>query len=113
MAWLEPPITERDARRLALSARNQASNVRDDLAEQLAALAHQTKDLAQHTRDIVEPRFRQARDIVRQEAPVIADAAMHQALRAAKAARRDPVPFVVGAVGLVLVASLLFGRRRT
>jgi ElaB/YqjD/DUF883 family membrane-anchored ribosome-binding protein len=113
MAWLEPPITERDARRLALVARNRASNVRDDLVEQLAALAHQAKDLAQHTRDVVEPRFQQAREIVRREAPVVADAAVHQALRAAKAARRDPVPVLVGAVGIALVASLLFSRRRT
>ena len=113
MAWLEPPINESDVRRLALSARNNATNVRDDVMDQLASLAQQTRELAKHTKDVVEPRYQQARDIVRREAPVIADAALHQALRAAKAARRDPVPVVVGAVGVVLLASLLLGRRRT
>ena len=112
MAWLEPPINEGDVRRLALSARNNATNARDDLVDQLAALAHQTRELAKHTKDVVEPRYQHARDMVRREAPVIADAAMHQALRAAKAARRDPVPVAVGAIGIVLLASLLLGRRR-
>jgi hypothetical protein len=105
MSWLDH-IDERDARRLALTLRDQASARRDDVADQLASLAR-------HTRHAVEPQLRHAGDIVRREAPVIAEAALRQAKRAARSAKADPVPVVVGVVGLLLVASLLLGRRRT
>jgi len=105
MTWLEP-IDQREARRFALAVRDRVNSRREDVSDQLASLAR-------HTRDAVEPRLRHARDVVRHEAPIVADAALKQATRMARAARRDPVPVVVGAVGLVLLASLVLGRRRT
>jgi vacuolar-type H+-ATPase subunit H len=105
MTWLEP-IDKKDARRLALAVREHASDAREDLAERVASLSR-------HLRDVVEPRLEEARELVKHEAPIIADAALRQATRVAGRAKADPVPFVVGAVGVVLLASLLLGRRRT
>jgi len=105
MTWLEP-IDQREARRFATAVRHQANSTREDVSDQLASLAR-------HTRNAVEPHLRHARDVVRHEAPIVADAALKQATRMARAARRDPVPVAVGAIGLVLLASLILGRRRT
>ncbi len=105
MSWLEP-FDDRAARRFVGDVRHRAEATRDDLAE------HAT-DFARHAREAVEPHLRKAGDIVRREAPVVADAALRQATRMAKAARRDPVPVMVGAIGIALIASLIFGRRRT
>jgi hypothetical protein len=105
MAWLEP-IDPKDARRYALALRDQASDRSEEIAERIA-------ELAREARHVVEPRLHKATELVRREAPVFAEAAMKQAGRAARAAKADPVPVVVGAVGLLLVASLVFGRRRT
>jgi hypothetical protein len=48
----------------------------------------------------------------RREAEILADAATAQALRVGRAVKADPVPVIVGAIGLALVANLLRGRRR-
>jgi hypothetical protein len=104
MTWLEP-IDQREARRFALAVRDQASGAREDLSEHVASLSR-------HLRDLVEPRLKEAREVVRHEAPIIADAALRQAARMARRAKRDPVPVVVGAVGVALLASLVFSRRR-
>lgn len=104
MTWLEP-IDRHEARSLALAVRDQANDVREDLSEHVASLSR-------HLREVVEPRLKEARDVVRHEAPIVADAALRQASRMARRAKNDPVPVVVGAVGLALLASLLFSRRR-
>lgn len=105
MSWLEP-IDPREARRMALALRDTADDVRDDLAERVA-------DAARRTRRAVEPRLAHATEVIRHDAPIVADAAVRQARRVARAAKADPVPYVVGAIGIALVASLVFGRRRT
>jgi len=105
MTWLEP-IDRREAQRFAQSVRDQANDAREDVAEQVASLSR-------HLRDVVEPRLKEARELVRHEAPIIADAAMQQASRMARRAKSDPVPVVVGAIGVALLASLILGRRRT
>ena len=105
MTWLDS-IDTRDARRYALALREQAHDRGDEIAERLA-------ELAREARHVVEPRLNKASELVKREAPVIAEAALKQASKAARAAKADPVPVVVGAVGLLLVASLVFGRRRT
>lgn len=51
-------------------------------------------------------------DYGRQEGTLLAQAAAVQALRAGRAVKADPVPIIVGAVGVALFANLLFGRRR-
>lgn len=104
MTWLEPMDT-REARRVALTIRDQANEAREELGEQVASLSR-------HVRDVVEPRFKEARDMVQREAPILADAALRQASRMARRAKADPVPLVVGAVAVVLLASLVLGRRR-
>ena len=105
MAWLEP-IDEREVRRFTEAMRERAVDKRDDVAEQLAALAH-------HTREVIEPRLREVGELMRREAPVVAEAAKRQAAHMARAAKADPVPLVVGVIGLALVANLIFGRRRS
>ncbi|MGN6156960.1 MAG: hypothetical protein ACTHNL_02600 [Devosia sp.] len=54
----------------------------------------------------------EAIDYGRQEGTLLAQAAAVQALRAGRAVKADPVPIIVGAVGVALFANLLFGRRR-
>ena len=48
----------------------------------------------------------------RHEGAAIASEAAQQAARLGRTMRRDPVPFLVGAVGLALIANLAFNRRR-
>ena len=48
----------------------------------------------------------------RREGEILADAAAARALRVSRAVKADPVPVIVGAIGVALVANLLFGRRR-
>lgn len=105
MTWLEP-IDRNDAKRFVAGMRHQADDAREELAEQVASLSRQL-------REVVEPRLKEARELVRHEAPIIADAAIKQASRMARRAKNDPVPVVVGAIGVVLLASLILGRRRT
>ena len=105
MTWLEP-IDQREARRLVHALRDRADSTREDVSEQVASLAR-------HARDVVEPQLKHAREVVRHEAPIIADAALRHASRMARRAKIDPVPILVGAVGIALLANLILGRRRT
>ena len=52
-------------------------------------------------------------EFVRHEGSAVAKAAAQQAARASRAVRADPLPTIVGVVGLALLASLVFGRRRS
>jgi hypothetical protein len=104
MAWLDR-IDERQARRVA---------------QAMAAGARQTRELAedhlsqfaQQARAIAEPRLQEAAEFVRHEGSAVAKAAAQQAVRASRAVRADPLPTIVGVVGLALLASLVLGRRR-
>jgi hypothetical protein len=50
-------------------------------------------------------------DYGRAEGAVVAREATLQALRAGRAIKADPMPVIVGAVGLALLANLILGRR--
>jgi hypothetical protein len=105
MSWLER-IDQREARRAAKAIAAGALEVRDRAQDQVAQIAEQARAAA-------EPRLHEAADFVRQEGRAVARLAAHQAARAGRAVKADPVPVIVGVVGLALLARLLMGRRRT
>ena len=105
MSWLDR-IDEKQTRRLARSFGASALETRD------LAQDHLTQ-FAQQARSIAEPALHQAADYARHEGVIVAKAAARQAARAGRAVKADPVPAIVGAVGLALLANLIFGRRRS
>ncbi|MEO7223622.1 MAG: hypothetical protein ABIY37_14225 [Devosia sp.] len=105
MSWLEH-IDEREARRFAKALNAGAMETRDYAQDHLSQFAKQARAVA-------EPRLHEAADYLRHEGTAVARAAAHQAGRATRAVKADPVPTIVGVVGLALLASLLFSRRRT
>jgi len=141
MAWLErlddhnSRRLSRDLRRNAYEARHLAQDHLQDFAREAGAIAnrtvHQVSDYGRHEgADLVRDRAHEfgdrgrryahvAGDIAgqlarygRHETELLADAAAVQARRVGRAMRADPVPVIVGAIGLALVANLLLGRRR-
>lgn len=105
MAWHEH-IDEREARRVGKALTATAVQTRDLAQDHLAQFAHQARAVA-------EPRLHEAADYLRHEGTAVAKAAAHQAARASRAVKADPLPAIVGVVGLALLASLILGRRRT
>jgi ElaB/YqjD/DUF883 family membrane-anchored ribosome-binding protein len=105
MSWLER-IDEREARRVGKAIAAGALETRDLAQDHLTHFAEQARAIA-------EPRLHEAADYIRHEGTAVAKAAAHQAARASRAAKADPVPVIVGVVGVALLASLLLGRRRT
>lgn len=105
MSWLER-MDERDARRLARSLTATAAETRDLAQDHLTQFAHQARAIA-------EPRLHEAADYLKHEGAVVAKAAARQAGRATRAVKSDPVPAIIGVVGLALLASLVLSRRRT
>jgi ElaB/YqjD/DUF883 family membrane-anchored ribosome-binding protein len=105
MTWLDR-IDEHEARRVAKSLAAGAMETRDYAQDHLSQFAKQARAVA-------EPRLHDAAEYLRHEGAVVARAAAHQAGRATRAVRADPVPTIVGVVGLALLASLLLSRRRT
>jgi hypothetical protein len=129
MAWLDH-INERDARRLARSWRGNAVQTRDVAQERLSQLVHDASSLAgEAAKELVkygrhegaeiakETAHRateiahQVADYGRREGAVIAQDAALRALRTGRALKADPVPIIVGAVGIALFANLILGRR--
>ena len=105
MSWLDR-IDEHEARRVAKAIAAGALETRDLAQDHLTQFAGQARAIA-------EPRVHDAMDYIRHEGSAVAKAAAHQAARAGRAAKADPLPVIVGAVGIALLASLVFGRRRT
>ena len=105
MSWLER-IDEREARRVGNAIAAGALETRDLAQDHLKEFAHQARAIA-------EPRLQEAADFVRHEGTAVARAAARQTARAGRAVRADPLPAIVGVVGLALLASLVLGRRRT
>lgn len=105
MSWLER-IDEREARRVAKAIAAGAVETRDLAGDHLV-------DFAKQARAIAEPRLHEAANFIRHEGTAAAKAAARQAGRATRAAKADPLPVIVGVVGVALLASLVLGRRRT
>lgn len=105
MSWLDR-IDEREARRVAKALTAGAIETRD------LAQDHLTQ-FAQQARAIAEPRLHEAADYIRHEGTAVAKVAAHQAARASRAVKADPLPTIVGVVGIALLASLVLSRRRT
>jgi hypothetical protein len=91
-------------RRLAETVGRNARATGELAREHLSAFAHDAGDLATDT-------AQQLARYGRQEGAVLAAAATRQAGRASRAVKADPVPYIVGAVGLVLLANLVASRR--
>jgi ElaB/YqjD/DUF883 family membrane-anchored ribosome-binding protein len=105
MSWLDR-IDEREARRVAKAIAAGAMETRDLAEDHLSQFAKQARAVA-------EPRLHEAADFVRHEGTAVARAAAQHAVRASRAVKADPLPTIVGIVGLALLASLVLGRRRT
>jgi len=76
-------------------------------------------DGAEHAREAARYYARRAGQVAtqladygRHEGAAIAQSAAVQAARAGRAVKADPVPVIVGAIGVALLANLLLGRRR-
>jgi hypothetical protein len=93
------------AERLAEYGRREGAPALRETAEEYAARAG---EIAQRVADF----GRREGSILAGEGAVLAREAAHQALRAGRAAKADPVPVIVGVVGAALLANLMFGRRR-
>lgn len=104
MSWLER-IDEREARRIGRTLQAGAVQTRALAEDHFGQFARQTRAIA-------EPVLHQAADYARHEGAVLAKAATRQAARAGRAVKADPVPAIVGAVGIALLANLIFNRRR-
>ena len=134
MAWLER-LDDRNARRLGrqvqrnvVEAGHLAQDHLSEFAGQAGALAgrtvRQVSDYGRHEgadllRDRAQRFARDAGEVAgeladygRREGALLAEAAAVQATRVTRAVKADPVPVIVGAVGIALFASLVFGRRR-
>lgn len=82
------------------------------LARQAGGLAHDyAGEFAHRAGDIAGRAARQLADYGRHEGAIIAHEASVRAKQAGRAVRADPLPAVVGIIGVALLASLLFGRR--
>lgn len=103
MSWLDD---EHQARRIGRSLQASALQTRDVAEDHLTQFARQTRAIAQ-------PLLHQAADYARHEGAELAEIARKQAARAGRAVKADPVPAIVGAIGLAMLASLVMSRRKS
>lgn len=103
MPWLDR-IKQREVRRLARNVRHTVIEARDRAEDYAQRVAHQTSAVAGRA-------AHQFADYGRHEGAIIASVAAQQAGRAGRAIKADPVPVIVGAIGVALLVNLVFCRR--
>lgn len=103
MPWLER-LNDHKSRHLARQLSRSATETRQLAREHLQQFAHGAGEIAGHA-------TQELADYARTEGAAIAGAATQRVVRAGRAIKADPVPVIVGVVGAVLLANLLFGRR--
>jgi hypothetical protein len=108
-------LAGRTANDFADYGRQHGANLLREQAQRYAGVADQAHDVGTRARRYAHAAGEAAGELVdygRREGAVLAGAAAAQATRVGRAVRADPVPIIVGAIGLALFANLLFGRRR-
>ena len=122
MPWLDR-INDRDTRRLTKQLRHNALEVRDVAQDYAHDFAHRAGKVAGHAAEQLSDyrnmataaaghAAHQLADYGKHEGAVLAALAAKQAVRAGRAVKQDPVPVIVGIIGVALLANLVFGRRR-
>ena len=104
MPWLDR-LNDRQTRRFTRDLQHQALATRDLAQDHLQQFGREARHVAGHA-------AHQVADYGRHEGAILAQAAAVQALRAGRAMKADPIPAIVGAIGIALLASLVFGRGR-
>jgi phage host-nuclease inhibitor protein Gam len=104
---------QRAAARLRTAAVDAATDVEDELEEQVASLSDQLARLAQQVEQFAEERYGDARELVASvgdAGAALASRARRQTRVAARAVREDPLPTVVAVGVLALLAAIIIGR---
>lgn len=94
----------RELRHRALALRNQAEDASGDILDRAG---HVVGSL----RKVAEPALHKAADVAIHEGGALARYASRRAMRAGRAVRADPMPALIGAVGIALIATMIFSRR--
>jgi hypothetical protein len=108
-------IAGRAAHEVADYGRQHGAHLLREQTQRYAGVADQAHDVGTRARRYAHVAGEAAGELVdygRREGAALAGAAAAQATRVGRAVRADPVPIIVGAIGLALFANLLFGRRR-
>lgn len=109
-------IANRTVQQVADYGRHEGADLVRDRAHRYADIAQdRAQELSERARRYAQLAGGVAGQLAnygRRETEILADAATAQALRVGRAVKADPLPVIVGAIGLALAANLLFGRRR-
>ena len=98
----------REAADLAYRTGDTVTRLAEQAGQSGAQLARQAAQHVAH--DAAEIAGEVAR-LGREEGLILAEATLRQATRLGRAMRKDPLPYIVGTIGLVLIANLALKRR--
>jgi len=106
-------LAGRTARQLADYGRYEGAGVVREAGQRANSLVEQVANYGRGDGlDLVRDTAQRAIDYGRHEGAIIARGAAQQALRAGRAAKGDPLPFLIGAFGIAMFANLVLARRR-
>jgi hypothetical protein len=94
------------------SRRDWRDELQDDVLHHLSGLRREVMALSGDTRNSLQHGAQEIGDVLMDQGAVLARRFGKQAMRTAKAVRHDPVPAVVGAIGLACLASLVMSRKQ-